>query len=118
MRFASEGPIRGRCSIASAGAVSRSRGVEDVDGVEGVEGSLALEDPALDSLDAVDTLDDLCRLAESTSASWRSRASEAARGGGPRLLARCARTPAPRSATAAKKSRAWRSDGVTVWPRQ
>lgn len=109
--------MRGRRSRDSAGAVSRSKEVEEVKEDEEVEegrpkgaSGVGLSLDLLDFLDDVDVLD---FLAESTSAICRSRPATADGDGPVRLaVARCRRTPAPRSATAAKKSMAFRSDGV------
>jgi hypothetical protein len=68
MRFASAGPMRGNRSSASAGAVSRSRGVEIVEGIEVIE-RMAVDDSR--DLDDLETLDDLCHRAESTASICR-----------------------------------------------
>src|SRR5688572_9035362 len=110
MRFASEGPIRGRRSRDSAGAVSRSRG-EVIEGAEVVDVIEGTSRPRfLDTLGNLDDLDTVCALAESTSSICRWSAGWEA---GPGALARRRRTPAPRRATVAKKRSAWRSEGVT-----
>ena len=110
MRFASEGPIRGRRSSDSVGAVSRSTGevVKDVEVVEVIEGTAPSR--FLDTFDDLDDLETLCALAESTSSICRWSAGWET---GPGAVARRRRTPAPRRATEAKKRSAWRSEGVT-----
>lgn len=105
--------MRGRRSSDSAGAVSRSSGIQRVDGGEGIEvlegGSRAVL--ALDLLDPVNLLDS---LAESTAAICARRDARAfAAGASSARDARWKRTPAPRSMTAEKKQSALRSDGVT-----
>lgn len=114
MRRARAGPIRGSRSRDSAGAVSRSKGVEVVEGFEPIEETSAagcLDSLPLDCL-PLDDLDDPRLRAESTSAICCSRAALAAAGDSRRCLARCNRTLAPSSATAAKNSIALRSEGV------
>ena len=66
IRLASAGPIRGRRRSDSAGAVSKSKGVERIEGVEVLEGGeRRLRSFALDALDPFDPFDP---LAESTAA--------------------------------------------------
>ena len=109
MRRASAGPMRGRRSRDSAGAVSRSTGTGfGGSGDRGIGGDF-------ERLGRAERRERGCTLAESTSAIWRASAARAASEGGVSLPeARWNRTPAPRSATAEKKIRAWRSEGVTV----
>src|SRR5919106_2995506 len=76
IRFASAGPIRGRRRSDSAGAVSRSKGIEGVALLEG--GGARLRSFALDPLDPFDALD---ALAESTAAICASSAARALAGG-------------------------------------
>jgi hypothetical protein len=109
MRAASAGPMRGRRTSDSAGAVSRSKGAAGARSAEGAGGTARFVRPARDERVA---------RAESTAAlCWFS--AERAAGGTvlPFSLARCSRTPAPRSATAPKNSRALRSEGVGTRPR-
>ena len=113
IRFARAGPMRGRRSSDSAGALSRSSRVRGIDVVEGFEvregGSRGIL--ALDPLDPLDPRDS---LAESTAAICaRSDARAVAAGAWLGRDARWKRTPAPRSVTAEKKQSALRSDGVT-----
>src|SRR5688500_9980237 len=109
IRFARAGPMRGRRTSDSAGAVSRSRGIE---GVEVIDGTSCAR---LDTLDDLDDLDTLCSRAESTASICRRSAGW---GAGPGAFARRRRTPAPRRATAEKKRRAWRSEGVNEGRRE
>ena len=70
--------MRGSRSRDSAGAVSRSKVVEDVEEVEGNPAAASGFGVRLDLLDILDILDDLDVLAESTSAICRSRPAIAA----------------------------------------
>lgn len=108
--------MRGRRTSDSAGAVSRSKGFDGIEGVGGLEdGSrrvLALG--PLEPPDRSAPLDALDSLAESTAAICaRSAACAPVAGALSGRDAREKRTPAPRSATAEKKQSALRSDGVT-----
>ena len=103
MRFASDGPMRGNRSSASAGAVSRSIGVEVVEVIEDVEAIDVTSGRSLAALDDLDTFATVRFRAESTSSIWRWSAGWDVGRGSP---ARRKRTPAPRRATAAKKSSA------------
>jgi hypothetical protein len=116
MRRASAGPIRGKRSRESAGAVSRSSEVRGIDAAEGFEvlergtrGILARDPPvALDPLEACDS------LAESTAAICACSDALAVGGGvSSSRVARRKRTLAPRSVTAERKQSALRSEGVT-----
>ena len=105
MRLASVGPMRGRRSRDSAGAVSRSKGALRA---LGALGALRVD------FERAERPERAFSRAASTAAVCRSSAARAAGGGGLSLpVARWKRTPAPRSATAEKKMRAWRSEGVT-----
>jgi hypothetical protein len=105
--------MRGRRSKDSAGAVSRSK-EERADGADRAVGAVGADGARRrEGLRSAELRDILGRLAESTSAIWRCRPATAVADGAARFaVARCRRTPAPRSATAAKKSMAFRSDGV------
>ena len=59
MRFASEGPMRGRRSSDSAGAISRSSGLAVIEGVEVIEEASTARCLASLALDDLDTLEDL-----------------------------------------------------------
>jgi hypothetical protein len=116
MRLARVGPMRGRRMSDSAGAVSRSRRVEGrASWLEGGadEIAFALSRAVLVRLARLVRADRASSRASSTAAIWRSNAARAAGDGGcSSALARWNRTAAPRSATAAKKTSALRSEGV------